>query len=380
MASNNQQMHAKRICRLLYLMSMVMMPLLGYAAPEDRSVEVVDDAHLIGEMKEQEGKWVPVPIPMSNPTVGSGLMGVLMYLHPKKNEDTPNPTSGLAAMYTDTDSSFVGGFHDDYFLNDKYRLLLLGGYGVFNLDFYGIGDAQLPGDISIPYEFKGAVGSVKVLARLAGTENWYAGLQYLYLDSRITFKTSSLIPLLPDVKGKVKTAALGALLTYDSRNDNYYPTQGQYGEAKVLDYGSTWGGDYEYQKFIGFYNIYMPVIENLTFAARTRVENSNGDTPFFNLAYLQMRGFARGRYVDQHSLSLHGEVRYKFRPRWGVIGFYEMGWVNDDFSQITSGTRVTSVGAGLRWQVIEDKTMNLGIDFASSTDDRAIYIQIGEAY
>jgi outer membrane protein assembly factor BamA len=351
-----------------------------HAAPEDRSVEAIEQAHRGGELREQEGKWVPVPIPVSNPTIGSGLQAVLMYLHPRKSENTPNATSGVAAMYTDTESGFVGGFHDDYFLNDKYRLTVLGGYGEFNLDFFGIGGIGLPGGISIPYEFKGGVGSIKALARIAGAKHWYAGLQYLYLDSTITFKTSTLIPYLPDVTGKVKTAALGALLTYDSRDDNYYPNRGQYGEAKLMEFGKTWGGDYEYEKFIGFYNFYIPVIEKLTFAARARAEASNGDTPFFNLAYLKMRGFPRGRYQDQHSLSLHGEVRYKFRPRWGVIGFYEMGWVNDDFRQITSGARVTSIGAGLRWQVVGDKTMNLGIDYAFSTDDQAVYIRIGEAY
>lgn len=373
-------MLARKIQTLFVLLAGITCSFPMYAGVDDRSEEIIEQSHRGGELKKERGRWVPVPIPVSNPTIGSGLQAVLMYLHPKQSPDTPNATSGLAAMYTDTESTFVGGFHDNYFLNDKYRLLVFGGYGIFNLDFYGIGGTGLPGDISLPYEFKGAIGSVKALSRLPGTKSWYAGLQYLYLDSTITFQASSLSPSLPDVTGGVTTAALGALLTFDSRDDNYYPKRGQYGEAKLMDYGETWGGDYKYKKFIAFYNIYIPVIDNLTFAARTRIETSNGDTPFFNLAYLDMRGFARGRYQDQHSLSLHGEARYKFRPRWGVIGFYETGWINDDLSQITSGTRVTSVGAGLRWQVTEDKTMNLGVDAAFSTDDTAIYVQIGEAF
>ncbi|MGD8712441.1 MAG: BamA/TamA family outer membrane protein [Thiohalophilus sp.] len=373
-------MLARKIQILSVLLLGITFSIPVYAGADDRSEEIIEQSHRGGELQKEEGKWVPVPIPVSNPTIGTGLQAVLMYLHPRKSPDTPNATSGMAAMYTDTESTFVGGFHDNYFLDDKYRLLVFGGYGVFNLDFYGIGGGGLPNGISLPYEFKGAVAGVKALTRLPGTENWYAGLQYLYMDSTITFKTSSLLPSLPDVTGKVRTAAMGAMVTFDSRDDNYYPQNGQYVEAKLMDFSETWGGDYEYQKFIGFYNIYIPVIENLTFAARTRLESSNGDTPFFNLAYLNMRGFPRGLYQDQHSLSLHGEARYKFHPRWGVIGFYEMGWINDDLSQITSGPRVTSVGAGLRWQVTQDKTMNLGVDAAFSTDDKAIYIQIGEAF
>lgn len=351
-----------------------------YAGFEGRSEQIFEQLRQAGNMTSEPGVWVPVPIPVSNPTVGTGLQAVLMYLYPKENEQTPNATSGVAAMYTDSESWFIGGFHDDNFSNDQYRLNVIAGYGVFNIDFYGIGETPFPDGVSLPYEFKGAMASLKFLSRLPGTENWYGGVQYLYLDSRITFESSAISPLLPDVTGNFRTAALGGLLTYDSRDDNYYPTQGQHSEFKYMEFGETWGGDFEYNKFIGYYNAYIPIEEKLTLAVSTRVETSTGDTPFFNLAYLDMRGFARGRYQDQHSLSLHAEGRYKFAPRWGMIAFYETGWISDNFSQITSGRKVASTGAGLRWQVTKDKTMNLGLDVAFSTDDQAIYVQIGESY
>jgi len=354
---------------------LVLLPQLVIAASEDRSVEIIEDAQDAVEARGQEGQWVPIPV--ANPTLGTGIQAVLMYLHPKKAEDIPNTTSGIAAMYTSTDSWFVGAFHDDYFVDDNYRLQAFGGYGEFNLDFYGIGDSAI--ESSIPYEFKGAILSARFLVRIPATEHWYAGLQYLYVDSDIQFGDPA-NPTLPPVRGQVKTAALGVPLNYDSRDDNYYPTRGQYAEVKFMDFSKQWGGDFEYEKLISFYNLYIPVQEKFVFAARTRVDNSNGDVPFFNLAYLDMRGFARGRYQDDHSLSVHGEARYKFLPRWGVIGFYEMGWINDNFSRITSGTRVTSYGAGLRWQVTKAKTLNLGLDFAFSTDEKAYYIRIGEKY
>jgi hypothetical protein len=63
-----------------------------------------------------------------------------------------------------------------------------------------------------------------------------------------------------------------------------------------------------------------------------------------------------------------------------VIGFYEAGWLNDDFSKLLSGRRITSYGTGLRWQVTKDRQMHLGIDAAFSTDDKALYVQIGERF
>jgi hypothetical protein len=41
---------------------------------------------------------------------------------------------------------------------------------------------------------------------------------------------------------------------------------------------------------------------------------------------------------------------------------------------------ITTVGAGIRWQATSDRDLNVGLDFAVSTDDRAAFIQIGERF
>jgi hypothetical protein len=317
---------------------------------------------------------------VSNPTVGTGVQAILMYLHPKQPGATHNTTTGVAGMYTDSNSWFTGIFHDDYWKNDTIRFSAFVGTGEFNLDYYGVGEGNIIGDNPIPYEFDMVVGVVKTQIRIPQTENWFAGLQYLIIDSSTVLRTSSIIPGAPDITGKIKTAGLGLLTTYDSRNNNYYPTDGQWFEAKWIDYGEAWGGDNEYNKTIAFINHYQPLMDGMTLALRSRIESSSGDVPFFDLPTLQMGGFSRDRYRDQHTISFHMEGRYKFKPRWGVVGFYEFGWFNDDFSQLMSGRRITSYGAGIRWQVTEQQLMNLGIDAAFSTDDKAIYVQIGERF
>ena len=37
-------------------------------------------------------------------------------------------------------------------------------------------------------------------------------------------------------------------------------------------------------------------------------------------------------------------------------------------------------GGGVRWQVTAERDMHLGVDFAVSTDDRAIFVQVGEKF
>ena len=85
------------------------------ATIEDEFIEFTEKAHDIKAKKIRlKGTWLTVPIPISNPTVGSGLQAAVLYLHPKESEnpEVPNSTSGIGGMYTDSESWFAAGFHD----------------------------------------------------------------------------------------------------------------------------------------------------------------------------------------------------------------------------------------------------------------------------
>lgn len=354
----------------------------AYADVEDEPEEIIEDAHESAVVGRKRGNFVPVPMIISNPTMGTGLQAVLMYLHPKSEKDSrsPNATSGLTGMYTNTDSWFIGIFHDDYLADDTYRFAGFLGYGDFNLKYYGIGDSPILGDRPIDYQMTGLIFAPKFQRRIPKTNNWFAGVQYIYFKSDILFKTSGVLPILPDIGEQISTAGLGLVGTYDSRDNNYYPEKGQLFEAKWTNYSESWGGDFSYNKFTTFVNHYQPFKEKTVLALRTRAELSDGDTPFFDLPYLDMRGFARDRYRDQHTLSVHAEARHKFRPRWGAIVFVESGWFGEDFDDLFSNRTIISYGGGIRWQVTKGQKMNLGLDVAFSEDDSAVYIQIGEQF
>jgi len=166
--------------------------------------------------------------------------------------------------------------------------------------------------------------------RIPNTKHWFVGGHYLYLDTENIFRTSEIIEGLPDIEFSQKTAGLGLVGTYDSRDNNYYPMKGKLFETKLTYYNETWGGDYRYNKLTTFFNFYHPLRTNTVLAMRARGEFSEGNVPYFHLAYLDMRGFDRGRYRDRHSLSLHAEGRHKFTSRWGMVAFVETGWFNND--------------------------------------------------
>jgi hypothetical protein len=371
-------------CRRAALLSVVLTVPVGTAiAGVEQNVEDrFDEARAKPATVAQQGNWVFVPIPVANPTVGNGLQVAAMYLHPKAPgpQGGPSTTSGAIAMATDSGSRLLGAFHDGSYADDRYRLSAFAGRGKFQLKFYGIGDGAVAGSQAVAYEMSGTLAQVRGEVRLPGTDHWFTGLTYQFLDTTLTVQSSQLVPGLPDVPIKFRNAGLGPHITYDSRDSNYFPLQGQYFRAGWLNYSPNWGGDFAFDKGDVFYNLYLPLAKATVLALRTRLQSASNDTPFYELPTLDMRGFSRDRYRDNATMSLTAEWRHKFSQRWGMIAFAETGRVAPSLGKLSEGRAINSAGGGVRWQVTADREMNVGLDFAVSTDDRAVFIQIGEKF
>lgn len=370
--------------KLIYLVLLAfLLPAISRAALEDDVMEQADRAHEIKSVvREKSGTWLPVPIPVSNPTIGTGLQAALLYLHPSNSDDptVPGATSGIIGMYTDSESWLAGGFHDGNFNDDMYRYRITAGRGVFNLDFYGIGGDSNTNDITVPYTIASDIALGQILRRIPGTEDLYFGVRYMYIKSKVTFDFSNTIPDLPPVSDDMLTSSLGFIFSYDSRNNNYYPTSGSYSDIVWMRDDESTGSNFEFDKLDTFYNYYMPVTAKDTLAFRVTLANADGDTPFYLLPSLQLRGFAAGKYKDNSRFSGHLEWRKKIFPRWGVIAFYEAGSVANTVNTLLQADMISSYGGGIRWQVSKDKKINLGIDVGYSDGESAVYVQVGEKF
>lgn len=355
----------------------------SHAALEDDIVEQTDSARNISALElKPTGTWLTVPIPVANPTIGAGLQVALLYLHPKtsSNPDVPNATSGIVGMYTDTESGFVGGFHDGSWKDDLYRFRILAATGEFNLDYFGTGTDSIFKDNPISYSISADMVASQLLRRLPGSKKWFAGIRYMYSKSDAIFNLGTVVPGLPSIDDNMTTSSLGIMANYDSRNNNYYPTAGSYFEFVWTRDQDDWGSDFEFDRLTSFYNYYLPVSEKGVLVLRADVANAHGDVPFYLLPSLSLRGFPSGQYKDNTSLSGHIEWRRKINSRWGFIMFYEAGNVAASMDKIFQTDTITAYGGGIRWQVTEDKLLNLGIDVGFSEDDYAVYVQVGEKF
>ena len=274
-----------------------------------------------------------------------------------------------------------GAFHDNSFDNDRFRLNAFVGSGRFNLKFYGIGESSPLADNPVPYEMDGGLAQLRGGVRIAGTEHLYAGLTYQYLQSTLTFKASEISPELPDVPTSFHSAGLGPQLTWDSRDSNYYPTRGQYARTSWLNYGKRWGGDFEFDKVDTFYNHYLPLAVDSLLAFRVR--HAGGQRRH---AVLRPADARHARLLDRplsrqpHALA-DRRVAPQVQPRAGA--WWPMprpAASRSTFKQLADGRTITTVGGGVRWRVTAERDMNIGLDYAVSSDDRALFIQIAERF
>jgi len=347
---------------------------------DDRLNRDVDKAH--NSKSFRKGQFLAVPIPMSNPTIGSGLQAALLYMHPsKKNSaDSPNATSGLGGMYTDTDSWVAGLFHDNYLFDDRLRVRGVVGTGDVNVNFYGSGSDPAFADDPVQYNLTANVALIQALGRLPGTKDWFGGLKVVVMESTITFDLDALIPGIPVLDDDMKIANMAVVVNYDNRDNNYYPRTGRFLNMEVGRDDESLGSDYSFDRYTLSYNHYFSASEKSVIAVRGYSSMVDGEAPFFLMPTLNMRGFSSGRYQDEAAVSGHLEWRHKFHPRWGFMLSAEVGSVGNSISNALDNKVVTSTGAGIRWQVSKKQAMHLGLDVGVSEDGEAIYLHVGEKF
>ncbi|MGF1750176.1 BamA/TamA family outer membrane protein [Vibrio cionasavignyae] len=326
--------------------------------------------------EEKEG-FIALPIPMSNPTLGTGVQLVGLYMHAKEPDSKAhNDTTALVGMVTSTKSWLVGAFHDGALKDDSIRYT--GGifHGKLNLKYFGDGNDPIFADDPLKYNMEMSGVMLRALFQL-GHSSWYLGPQYNYMQTQIAF--DDLNEFWPEAE-RVSSAGVGAVLHFDTRDDNYYPTAGWFAQLSYMDYGKQWGGDGDYA--IGKFatSNYTSVIDNVVFASKVTMQMSGGDVPFYEKPTLQMRGFNHGRYRNDNIMQGQFEGRWTFMPRFGLVAFLGLGKTSEAQQDILSQSTIVTKGVGFRWQPVEQKKMNIRLDVAKGPEENAFYLSVGEAF
>lgn len=337
------------------------------------------DVKTASAVHQQEGSWVFVPIPVSNPTFGNGLQLGALYLHaPSAGE--PPATSGVGVMATDNGTRLAAAFHNESFDQDRYRLTALLGGGQFAGKFFGIGTNAILADHPVDYQFNGEALALEGLVRVVPGYDWFAGLNIQQANSNITFEAPDVAAQLPALSGQFRFAGLGPSVLYDSRDDNTYATHGEYLLLRWVGYAGSWGNQTTFNKTDVDLRFYRSLTADLVGALHGKFQTASDAAPFFALPSLALPGVSADRYRDSRALTVGGELRYAFLPRWGLLAFLDAGRTAATTRALGSAPTIVSYGAGVRWQASAQRRLYLGLDASFGTAGNTVFIQVGENF
>ena len=344
------------------------------------------------EKDPNRGRFLPIPIFITEPAIGDGLGLVLSYFHPKKavsdkdriaslesisqasHEQEPPPTvTGVFGAYTSNETAAAGAGHMNSFKDDHIRFTGVAAWANVNSTFY-IRD--------YPYKFnlEGVLAYQETRFRF-GDSRWFWGIGLSYLSADTAFRAElpdgTPIKLFPN---DLKNVGLSGKLAWDSRDNTSMPNSGQLIDLAIWRYDEAIGGDYDYWNSKLKLTSFHPFGEKFVLGLRLEYQATSGDAPFFAYPYVNLRGIPALRYQGDRTLVGEIEGRYNFTPKWAMIGFAGSGKVSSDIPIFDTEQSIYSYGLGLRYKIFDVQNIWIGLDIAKGPEDYNWYIQVGQAW
>ncbi|MEM0947374.1 MAG: hypothetical protein AAGK37_08215 [Pseudomonadota bacterium] len=355
--------------------------LVGCTGAMAQSVDGFDAAEIADtttELTERKlgfmaGSFFAAPIPLSNPTIGSGLLAVGGYLF-QMDEGSDTSFLGVAAFRTDNGSEGLGLAGSISFDEDRWQATLAAADASVTYDVFF-------GPLAVPVEQTGQAYFSKLGYAVSGRVA--VGGELSYLDSKIS------LPFIPENSPILRDLDLsvvqtGLFATFDSTDDDLFPRKGTWVDG-TLSFGQISGDDRDFTTAVALWNQYFPIGPRDTIATRATICASDETTPFFLQCSIgqtdDFRGFTSFQFRGEALASLQAEYRGRIGSRFGYAVFGGIGAVGDDFGDLGSASSQYAGGVGLRYQVTRDFPLDLSLDYAGNSEgEKNVYLYIGQAF
>jgi hypothetical protein len=355
------------------------------ADPTIRNREIgVDPSKELAETRFFEDVVV-APIPISNPTIGTGLAVVVMpfyHLAP----GTPLSNTAIAAGVTSSGSWGVGAAQSTRLRGDDVRIDGFLGYVDLRYDFYGTGAAAGETGASVPILQKGFAFAPELLFKTA--RGLFFGLRYrgLRVETALEGDPGVLPPAVASALPEsiiIVSSGIGPRVTFDTRDNDMSPSSGVLVDLRANFAVESLGSDFDYETYDLGANYYRRAGRGVL-ALRGYLCQASDRTPLFDLCLFgagsDLRGYEVGRYRDQAMVAAQAEYRFPLRGRFGGVVFGGWGKVAPSFDEMGGELDLPSVGFGLRWLAAEKARVNLSVDIARARDTTSFYVYVKESF
>lgn len=334
--------------------------------------------------------FLPIATIITEPALGSfGVAVAPIFFQPKtkymadttiKNKPLyvpPDVTAGVA-LYTANDTWGFGGGRNGNWARQRIRYRIGGGYFNLNLAYYR--NVLNQGEKKYLFNFRMVPFYAHGIRQIAFSK-WYAGLQYLFLQSELKLRDGGDLPEFAKGKSVTTTLSLpGILLEYDARDNFFTPNKGMRFHINSMWSNEVFGSDYNYVLVNSFICYYFKVAPKLTGGLRLDVQHNFGNTPFYMLGYISMRGIPIMRYQGQTVGVTEAETRWDFTRRWSTVMFAGVGKTFNENDELLDDEWAYSGGAGFRYLLASKFNLRCGVDIARGPEQWAYYLVIGNAW
>jgi outer membrane protein assembly factor BamA len=327
--------------------------------------------------------FLPVVIPITEPAVGYGAGGGLMFLSKplataRDGLGRPDITvvGGLG-----TENGTWGAFAGDirYWLKDHLQTMIGAVYASANLDFYGVGsDAGLVNN-PLRYNLEPKGGMFRAKYRFGDSLIW-VGLNYAYASTEVSFEKPPGTPGEPVFRSESNVSGFTPSLTFDSRDNFFTPTRGTYIEGSAGIFSPALGGNEDFQRATLIAMQFIPLSSNWFLGIRGDIAASFGNEPFYMRPYISLRGTPALRYQGEEVAQIETEVRWQCWKRFSLVGFVGGGAAWNHFERFESSQTIVTGGAGFRYEIARKYGLHMGMDLAFGAGNAAVYIQVGSAW
>jgi hypothetical protein len=331
------------------------------------------------------GALVIVPLPISSPALGSGIVPVVSYIFPISASDKAFPPSvvGGVGLVTDNGTRAVALGGQIYFAQDTYHTTGLYARGNLNYDLYGLGSGD--SQARLPLKQTGQLVFGEFLRRTWW--KFFLGPRFFWGSSLITRRPSEAEPVQvpPDLGFHTTLTAIGFRLNRDTRPNRFYPTAGTFLDFTADFFSQGLGSKYSFQSYKLAFNKYFELTPKQVLASGSFACLTGGEPPFYaNCAYgtnSQLRGYTAGRYLDRYMFGTQLEYRLALYKKLGLAAFGGLGEVVPGGNQLFRNDHfLPSGGAGVRFELSKTYHVNLRVDFAQGRDSHTWIISVGEAF
>jgi hypothetical protein len=253
----------------------------------------------------------------------------------------------------------------------------------YPLTFFGIGNAT---DDDAEEWYSHGVTTVQFVVQPSIRHATYvhAGVRYLHTNTRETEPGGVLAAgAIPGSSGSVVLInELG--IVFDSRDHQTAAQRGTFVRLIPSIASKTLGADFAFRRMTIDARGYRHVPQGYVLAAQLQYDGLDGTAPFDQMPMIgadtAMRGYARGRYRDQHAVTAQAEFRSGYWRRVGLVAFAGGGTVAPSFSRLTQETWYPTLGAGLRVLLVPRDRTIARVDFGAGRGSFGISVGIGEAF